>query len=194
MSGRSPRSARWSRSSGWSCRGWSTAAASSSSGGAGQASGPSVTTISSALDPARAQQLRPGALLGAELAQAQLAAVGEPDQDPRAAILERRPLVEDLQPPGGHQVDQQRQRLRRRSGRGRPTTSIFPTRRTPVDRSCPSSAASGGSTVFTATIPGVSTDSTSAPSSADPSLRAVISTSGNSGIRTTKLSPVIRPV
>ena len=55
------------------------------------------------------QQLRPGALLGAELAQAQLAAVVEPDQQPRGAVAQRRALVEQLQPAGRHQVDEQRQ-------------------------------------------------------------------------------------
>ena len=43
-----PAITRWSRSIGWRWRGWATARASSSSGGAGQASGPSVATISSA--------------------------------------------------------------------------------------------------------------------------------------------------
>ena len=55
------------------------------------------------------QQLRPGPLLGPVLAQAQLAAVLEPDQDPRGAVFERGPLVVVAQPAGRHQVDQQRQ-------------------------------------------------------------------------------------
>jgi hypothetical protein len=40
------------------------------------------------------EQLRPGPLLGAELAQPQLAPVGEPDQDPRCAVAKRGALVE----------------------------------------------------------------------------------------------------
>ena len=60
-------------------------------------------------DRVRRQQLRPGPLLGAELAQPQLAPVLEPDQEPRGPVAQRGPLVEDLQPPGRHQVDQQRQ-------------------------------------------------------------------------------------
>ena len=84
-------------------------AASSSSGGAGQASGPRVATISSAGDLSGGQQLRPGALLGPELAQPQLAAVAEADKDPRAPVPQRGPLVEDLQPSRRHHVDEQRQ-------------------------------------------------------------------------------------
>jgi len=63
-----------------------------------------------ALDPAGREQLDPGALVGAELAQAQLAPVGEPDQDPRATVPRRGALVEDPQPPGRHQVHEQLQR------------------------------------------------------------------------------------
>ena len=46
----------------------------------------------------------------------------------------------------------------------------------------PVSALSGGSKVLSATMPGASADSTSVPSSAEPIRRAVISTSGSSGI------------
>ena len=52
------------------------------------------------------QQLGPGALLGAELAQPQLAPVVEPDQQPRGAVAQRGALVPELQPSGRHQVDQ----------------------------------------------------------------------------------------
>ena len=109
-----------------------SAAANSSSGGAGQASGPSVATISSSATASRGSSFAQAALLGAELAQAQLAAVGEPDQHPRGAVAQRRPLVEQLQPPGRHQVDQQGERARAVAGRTRPT-GILPIRRTPVD-------------------------------------------------------------
>ena len=55
------------------------------------------------------QQLRPRALLRAELAQPQLPAVLEPHQDPRGAVAQRRSAVEELEPAGRHQVDEQRQ-------------------------------------------------------------------------------------
>ena len=61
------------------------------------------------------------------------------------------------------------------------TTGIFPMRLTP-SMVLLSSALSGISTDFSATVPGASADSTSAPSSAVSSRRAVISTSGSSGI------------
>ena len=64
------------------------------------------------------------------------------------------------------------------------TTSIFPARWTRLTLP-PASASSGGSNVFIVTIPGASADSTSAPFSARSSRRAVISTSGSSGIAVT---------
>src|ERR1700724_867944 len=63
------------------------------------------------------------------------------------------------------------------------TISCLPRRRTPTIR-CPSIAVSGGSKVLSALIPGASADSISAPARARSSSRAVISTSGNSGIPT----------
>ena len=101
-----PAITRWSRSIGCRWRGSSIRRASSSSGGAGQASGPSVATISSSSSSAAAQQLRPGALLGAELAQAKLAPVGEPDQHPGGAIAKRGALLEHLEAARRHQVDE----------------------------------------------------------------------------------------
>ena len=80
--------------------------ASSSSGGGGSASGPERGHELVLVELARREELRPGALLGAELAQAKLAAVAEPDQEPRAAIAQRGALVIELEPPGGHQVNQ----------------------------------------------------------------------------------------
>ena len=47
----------------------------------------------------------------------------------------------------------------------------------------PASADSGGSYVFIVTIPGASADSTCAPASERSKRRAVISTSGSSGIQ-----------
>jgi len=41
--------------------------------------------------------------------QAQLVAALQPDQQPRRAVARGRALLERLQPPRGHQVDQQRQ-------------------------------------------------------------------------------------
>ncbi len=61
------------------------------------------------------------------------------------------------------------------------TIRCLPRRRTPV--TCrPSSADSGGSNVFSALMPGASADSISRLRSARSSSRAVISTSGSSGI------------
>ena len=104
-----PAMSRWWRSSGCRWRGWSIAAANSSSGGGGQASGPERGDHLVLGDRVGRQQLRPGALLGPELAQPQLAAVLEPDQHPRGAVFGRGPFVEDAQSAGRHQVDQQRQ-------------------------------------------------------------------------------------
>src|SRR4051812_40558807 len=61
------------------------------------------------------------------------------------------------------------------------TTRCLPIRRTPAI-ACPSIACSGGSKVFSALIPGAIDDSISAPRSASSSRRAVISTSGSSGM------------
>ena len=58
------------------------------------------------------QQLRPGPLLGAELAQAQLAPALEPDQQPRGPVAQRRPVVPELEPSRRHQVDQDDQLAR----------------------------------------------------------------------------------
>ena len=54
--------------------------------------------------PIGGHQLRPGTLLGAELAQAQLALAREPDQESRGAVAQRGALVVELEPPGRHQV------------------------------------------------------------------------------------------
>ena len=175
-----PAIARWSRSSGCSWRGWSIAAASASSGGAGHASGPSVATISSAstspgptaASPRRAAWCRTRA--GA--ARARRRAGSAPAS---ARSLSEARLSKTCSRPADIRWTSSS------SGSSPPprtaTTGIFPIRRTPsIVR--PSSASSGGSSVFTATIPGASVDSTSAPASAAPRRRAVISTSGSSGI------------
>src|SRR4051794_21695052 len=61
------------------------------------------------------------------------------------------------------------------------TTSILPALCTPFTW-LPARASSGGSKLFIVTMPGASADSTSAPASARVRRRAVISTSGSSGI------------
>jgi hypothetical protein len=55
------------------------------------------------------QQLHPRALLGAELAQPQLAALGEPQADARGAVAHGGVLSEQLQAARAHQVHQQRE-------------------------------------------------------------------------------------
>ena len=58
-------------------------------------------------DRVRRQQLRPRPLLRPELAQPQLPAVLEADEDARRLVSQRRARVEQLQPPGRHQVDEE---------------------------------------------------------------------------------------
>ena len=58
-----------------------------------------------------AQDLDPGPLLGAELAQPQLTAVLEPDEKTRRAVAQRGARVEQLQTAGRHQVHEQRQTI-----------------------------------------------------------------------------------
>jgi hypothetical protein len=55
------------------------------------------------------EQLGPGALLGAELAQAQLPPVLEPHEQARGAVPQRGPVAPQLEPPGGHEVHEQRE-------------------------------------------------------------------------------------
>src|SRR4051794_23835557 len=68
----------------------------------------------------------------------------------------------------------------------------LPMRRTPAI-ACPSSACSGGSNVLSALIPGARVDSISLPRRAASRRRAVISTSGNSGIsRPVRMGPRLK--
>ena len=136
-----PAITRWSRSSGCRWRGWSIASASASSRRRRPRLGAERRDHLVALrrSPAR-QQLRPGALLGAELAQPQLAPVGEPDQHPRARGPSatracRRPAA--ARPTSGGRAAPGRRR--------NSTTGILPTRRTPRRPCVPTSASSGGS-------------------------------------------------
>jgi hypothetical protein len=54
----------------------------------------------------RPQHLHPGGLLGPELAHAQLAPAGQPQQKPRRPVAHRRALGVQLEPPRRHQVQQ----------------------------------------------------------------------------------------
>ena len=63
---------------------------------------------------------------------------------------------------------------------------IFPMRRTPSSVR-PASASSGGSNVFIVTMPGASADSIWAPALARDRRRAVISTSGSSGMESPRV-------
>jgi hypothetical protein len=56
------------------------------------------------------QQLDPRGLLGAELAQPQLAVAGQAEQDARRAVTQRAALGEQLQPARAHEVHEQRER------------------------------------------------------------------------------------
>src|SRR5881392_529123 len=70
-------------------------------------------------------------------------------------------------------------------------TRCLPMRRTPAIAR-PSSACSGGSNVLSALMPGASVDSISAPRRAASRRRAVISTSGSSGISGPRLKGRLR--
>jgi len=150
----------------------------------------------------RASKRPPRSLLAAEFAQPQFALVGDPDQDSRAAVAQRCALVIELQSARRHEVDQEGQlTIVPGIGFGRrtlppfdalgsvldaivtlpptSTSSILPIRRTPSSLR-PTRASSGGLTVLSATMPGASADSISAPASAALRRHAVISTSGSS--------------
>ena len=99
----------WSRRTACSGRAPCAASSSRSGGGSGHASGPSVAIASSSSTSCGAQDLDPRGLLRPELAQAQLAPLpsGDPDEQPRGAVAQRRALVVELQAPRGHQVHEQ---------------------------------------------------------------------------------------
>ena len=144
---------RWSRSR--ACSGRARASSSARRSAAGPARPPARASrcASSASSVVGAQQLDPGRLLGAELAQAQLAAVGDAHEQPRRAVARAGALVEELQAPGAHEVHEQHEvaadvddevlAAPPHAGRSRD----------------PSSAYSGGSNVFSALMPGASADS-----------------------------------
>ena len=170
-----PAITRWSRSSGCRWRGWSSSVGEllgrrRRAGLRARAWRPPRRLSTASVG----QQLRPRALLGAELAQPQLAAVLEPHQEPRGAVAQRRALVEQLQPAGRHQVDRAAtgRRTRRRASCRRAA------RRPAHGRRAPRAA---GRTSSSARCPGASADSTRAPATPADRRRAVISTSGSSG-------------
>jgi hypothetical protein len=103
-----PAITRWSRSREWSGRGAARRSA-RSAGGSGQARERLL-----GLQRLRREQLHPRALLGAELAHAQLAVAGQAEEHPRRLVTQRGALVEQLQAARAHQVQQQRQRPARR--------------------------------------------------------------------------------
>ena len=164
----------WWRSSGCRWRGWSISAANVLERRRGPGLRPERRDHLVLVDGVGRQQLRPGPLLGPELAQPQLPPVLQPHQHPRRPVFRRCPLVEDPQPPRRHQVDQQGQvpKLDHRHLADPPHPGHLPA----DERS------SGGSKVFITFIPGASADSTRLPTKAVFSRRAVISTSGNSGM------------
>ena len=170
-----PAMSLWWRSSGCRWRGWSIAAANSASGGGGQASGPRVLDHLVLGDRVGRQQLRPGPLLGPELAQPQLAPVLAAGPAPARRGLSARPVCRRpaAAPPtsGGSAAP---------GRRTRPPASSRPA--APRSARRPTSASSGGSKVFITFIPGASADSTTAPDRAASRRRATISTSGSSGM------------
>ena len=108
------------------------------------------------------EELAPGSLLGPELAQPQLATVREPDQDSRTTVPSEARSSKSWSLPADIMWTSSASRS---PSAPASTTGILPTRRTPVTSS-PTSASSGGLTLFSATMPGASADSTVAPASA----------------------------
>ncbi len=177
----------WSRSTACSGRGASSSSCSCPGAkGSGHASGPSEASASSSNSSSVSQQLHPSRLLGAELAQPQLARALiarsglDPHEQPRGPVARPGELVVELQPAGRHQVDQQRQRADRSSTS---TIRCLPRRRTASIR-WPSSAVSGGSKCLQRVDPRREHRGDRRAGSAPSSRRAVISTSGSSGIGT----------
>ena len=84
----------------------------SSSGGAGMGVGAEPGHRDVRGHGVAAQQLCPGPLLAAELAQPQLAAILQAHEHARGPVAQRCACVEQLKAPRRHQVDQQRQLAR----------------------------------------------------------------------------------
>src|SRR3954470_8595074 len=170
-----PAITRWSRSSGWRWRGWRRSGPSTSSGGTGYASGPSVATASSVSTSAN----------GRSFAQARCWVPNSRRRSSRSSgrrIRRREALSRSdarLSKSCSRPAD-----LRWISSASSPSTSttgIFPRRDTAVIVR-PASESSGGSNVFIVTMPGASVDSTTSTTTALDIHRAVISTSGSSGM------------
>src|SRR4029078_5010394 len=124
-------------------------------------------------------------------AQPQLAIVRQAPQHARGAVLHRCALLEQLHPPGAHQVGEEGERLAPRGVEIEQQQLAVPAdarggaargggRRGGGTRA-PWACCSGGSNVLSTFRPGVVTDSMTCPGSAWCSLRAVISISGSSG-------------
>ena len=94
----------WSRSS--ECSGRGASSSSRSGGGSGHASGPRPRSDSSpSTSPARSTFTH-AACLEPNSRIAQLAIAGQPEQQPRRPVAQRRALGMQLQPAGRHQVQQ----------------------------------------------------------------------------------------
>src|ERR1700761_3772142 len=164
----------WWRRRGWRWRGLAIAAANSSKGGAGQASGPRVATISSSATAsagrsfAQARCLVPNSRRRSSRPSSRRISTREARSLGEARFSKTRSLPADI-------------RWTRRERSPNSTTGILLIRRTPVI-SRPASASSGGSKVFITFMPGARTDSTVAPRTAASIRRAVILPSGNSGM------------
>ena len=184
-----PAIVRWSRSSVCSGRGASSSSFSRSRRRVGPRFRAELGERLVLLELPGAQQLDPGGLLGAELAQAQLRRRSRPRRQRLAAAHAAAARCDRA----GRRACRRAAAARRTSGGAAapassrlPVPSIstircLPRRRTPAIVR-PSSAASGGSKVFSALMPGASADSIAAPCRAPSSRRAVISTSGSSGM------------
>ena len=194
-----PAITRWSRSIGCRWRGSSIRRASSSSGGAGQASGPSVATISSpSTSPARMSFAQARCLVPNSRRRSSRPSPSRIStravrsrSEARFSNTWRRPA--DIRWTSRASGSAGPAPSSAAAGPSNSTTGIFPIRRTAAIRR-PVRTPSGGSTLFSATIPGACADSTSTFAREALSRRAVISTSGSSGIsqslRTSEPSPV----
>ena len=97
----------WSRSSAYSGRGWSSS--SPNGGGSGHASGPSAAIVSSARAPRLRSSLTQARCRVPNSRRRSSRPSVQPHQQPRGPVAQRRPRVEQLQAPGGHQVDHERE-------------------------------------------------------------------------------------
>ena len=104
-----PAITRWSRRTAWSGRAPSGASSSRRSGGSGQASGPSFATASSSSTADVARSLTHAACRVPNSRRRSSRPSAQPHEQAGAAVARLGVDVIELQPPGGHQVHQQRQ-------------------------------------------------------------------------------------